>query len=286
MTATAQRRLDTVLVDRGLARSRRVAAELVADGRVQVGGSVARKPSQVVPADVVVDVRADGTEYVSRAAHKLLGALADLADLGAAPPAIHDAVCLDAGASTGGFTQVLLEHGARSVVAVDVGHGQLAGTLRADPRVDAREGLNVRDLTADDLTVAPTVVVGDLSFISLGLVLPALVGVAAPGADLLLLVKPQFEVGRERLGSGGVVRSTTLRAEAVVGVARAAAACGATVQAVLPSRLPGPAGNHEYVLRLSRGEAAGAPLPDDVATALAAAVAAGRPALVDGEAHA
>lgn len=156
--------------------------------------------------------------------------------------------CLDAGASTGGFTDVLLRRGAEHVVAVDVGHDQLLPWLRADPRVTVREGVNVRHLRPGDVDPAPDLVVGDLSFISLTLVLPGLLAVAAPGADLLLMVKPQFEVGRERLGSGGVVRDPRLRADAVVAVAEAAVGLGARPRAVVASPLPGPHGNVEYFL--------------------------------------
>lgn len=201
-------RLDVELVRRCLARSRRRAADLVAAGRVEVAGAVATKPAQPVAPDE--DVRVHGTdrpEYVSRAAHKLVGALDELARLapGAVDPA--GARCLDAGASTGGFTQVLLERGAAHVWAVDVGHDQIAPEVAADPRVTVREGLNVRALTVDDVGEPVDLVVADLSFISLTVALPALLAVTRPGASLLVMVKPQFEVGRERLGSSGVVAS-------------------------------------------------------------------------------
>jgi len=244
--------LDSELVHRGLARSRRQAGELIAAGRVSVDGSLARRSAVQVTAehDLVVAVDEADPGFASRAGHKLTGALETLGDAG---PLVRGRVCLDAGASTGGFTDVLLRRGADRVVAVDVGHGQLLPELAADERVDSREGVNVRDLAPGDVDPAPTLVVADLSFISLTLVLPALVDVAAPGADLLLMVKPQFEVGRERLGSGGVVRDPALRATAVVDVARAARALGLDVLAVLPSVLPGPSGNVEYFLWL-RGD--------------------------------
>ncbi|HMO11321.1 MAG TPA: S4 domain-containing protein, partial [Actinotalea sp.] len=186
-------RLDAELVRRGLARSRRRAAELVSDGLVTVAGVTAVRPAHPVAPGDDVSVQA-GPDFVSRGGHKLAGALADLAELGTPVP-VAGAHCLDAGASTGGVTGVLLMAGARHVDAVDVGHGQLATALAEDPRVSAREGVNVRDLGPEHLTGRPAVVVADLSFISLALVLDRLVAVAAPGAQLLVLVKPQFEVG-------------------------------------------------------------------------------------------
>jgi len=251
-------RLDAELVRRGLARSRREAAALVAAGRVRVAGTTVTRPAAPAPADdaLEVDRPADDAGWASRAAHKLEGALLALDAAGIDVP-VRGAVCLDLGASTGGFTDVLLRRGARHVVAVDVGHGQLVDRIREDPRVDAREGVNARDLAASDLAEAPAVVVGDLSFISLGHVLPAVGRVCAPGASALLLVKPQFEVGRERLGTGGVVRDPSLHEDAVLGVARDALAAGWTVLAVVPSPLPGPHGNREFVLVLRRPDAAG-----------------------------
>ena len=261
MAGALAQRLDAELVRRGLARSRRRAAELVAQGRVEVGGQVAQKPSHPVGPDVDLVVAGHDDEYVSRAAHKLIGALDALRSaVGDGAPEPAGRACLDAGASTGGFTQVLLERGAAHVWAVDVGHGQIADTLLSDPRVTVREGSNVRDLTLGDLTgppaglpVRPRLVVADLSFISLVLVVPRLLELAEPGADLLVMVKPQFEVGRERLGSGGVVTSDLLRQEAVLGVAEAARTHDAVVRAVVPSPLPGPAGNREYFLWLVAG---------------------------------
>jgi len=243
-------RVDAALVRDGLARSRRHAAELIAAGRVTVDGAPVRRAALALADGQRAAVVDDGTAddgWASRGAHKLLGAL------GAFDVTVAGRDCLDAGASTGGFTDVLLRAGARRVVAADVGHGQLVERLRADPRVEVREGVNVRYLQAGDVEPAPGVVVGDLSFISLGLVLPALVAVAAPDADLVLMVKPQFEVGRERLGSGGVVRSAGLRAEAVLGVTAAAGGLGLAVLDVARSPLPGPSGNVEYFLHLRRG---------------------------------
>lgn len=242
-------RLDAELVRRGLARSRGRASDLVAQGRVSVDGAVVTKPSVPVAEDSTVVVAGERDEYVSRAAHKLAGALDALGRQG---PVVTGHRCLDAGASTGGFTQVLLEHGARQVHAVDVGHGQIADVVARDPRVVVIEGMNIRDLTPTSIGGQVGVVVADLSFISLRTVVAPLVDAAEPGASLLLLVKPQFEVGRARLGSSGVVKSPTLRAEAVHGVAEAALAHGLTVRAVVPSALAGPSGNREYFLWLVR----------------------------------
>lgn len=241
-------RLDAELVRRGLARSRRRAAELIVEGRVTVGGARAAKPAQQVGEQVEVSVDPGGPEYVSRAGAKLAGALDEIAGLTGSAPTAAGKRCLDAGASTGGFTQVLLERGATGVLAVDVGHGQLVPALVRDPRVDSREGVNVRDLTPADLPWQPDLVVGDLSFISLTLVVPVLAGLLAPGADLVLLVKPQYEVGRGRLGPGGVVTSPQRREQAVLAVATALEQERAAVNAVVPSRVPGPAGNREYFL--------------------------------------
>lgn len=273
-------RLDAELVRRGMARSRRRAVELVLEGKVRVAGAVAGKPAQVVGPEDPLDVDG-GDDSVSRGAHKLAGALDDLAALGTPLP-VAGARCLDAGASTGGFTQVLLTAGAAHVDAVDVGHGQLDPAIAADPRVTAAEGVNVRELTAVMLDAPPAVVVADLSFISLTLVVAALVDVLAPGGELLLLVKPQFEVGRGRLGADGVVTDDALRAQAVLDVVAAAHATGRVEpRAVLPSRLPGPSGNREIFLHLvDPGEQRHRlDLTGELDRAVAAAVA-GRPALV------
>ncbi|GMA26314.1 hypothetical protein GCM10025864_40730 [Luteimicrobium album] len=251
-------RLDAELVRRGLARSRREAAALVAAGRVRVGGATVRRPAAPADGELEVDRPAGDAGWPSRAAHKLEGALAALDAAGIGVP-VEGAACLDLGASTGGFTDVLLRRGARRVVAVDVGHDQIVDRLRADARVDVREGVNARDLEAADLGERPAVVVGDLSFISLGHVLPAVGRVAAADGSALLLVKPQFEVGRDRLGAGGVVREPALREDAVLGVAEAAARSGWAVRAVVPSALPGPHGNREFFLLLVRTAAAPAP---------------------------
>ncbi|WP_127126103.1 TlyA family RNA methyltransferase [Georgenia sp. SYP-B2076] len=243
-------RIDAELVRRGLARSRQHAGELLAAGHVLLDGEVVTKPArQVDPAQALrVDAPASD-DYVSRGAHKLAGALDAL---GAHAPVVAGRRCLDAGASTGGFTDVLLRRGAAQVVAVDVGYGQLAWSLQTDPRVTVLDRTNVRTLTPDMVAPAPGLVVGDMSFISLTLVLPALARAAAPDADLLLMVKPQFEVGKERLGHGGVVRDTALHVESVLTVAAAAAEQGLDTWAVVPSPLPGPSGNVEYFVALRR----------------------------------
>ncbi len=263
----ARRRLDAELVRRKLARSREHASQLIAAGRVTVGGTTASKPATQVETSAAVVVRADESDpdYVSRGGHKLAGAFAAFVPRGLK---IEGRRALDAGASTGGFTDVLLRAGAGHVVAVDVGYGQLAWSLQSDERVTVKDRTNVRELTLDQIDGRPVdLVVGDLSFIPLGLVLPALVGCAAPDADLVLMVKPQFEVGKERLGSGGVVRSAALRAEAVTAVATRAAELGLGVLGVVASPLPGPSGNVEYFLWLRAGAPALDPADVDRAVA-------------------
>ncbi len=245
-------RLDAELVRRGLARSRQHAADLIAAGRVTVRGARAHKPATVVdPADPVSVAADDGdrTGYVSRGGDKLAGALAVFGPDGLV---VAGRRCLDAGASTGGFTDVLLRAGAREVVAVDVGYGQLAWRLRTDPRVGLHERTNVRTLTPETIGGPVELTVADLSFISLRLVLPALAACTEPDGDLVLLVKPQFEVGRGRVDRGGVVRDPALRAEAVLSVADAAAQLGLGTRGVTASPLPGPAGNREFFLWLRR----------------------------------
>ena len=248
-------RLDAELVRRGLARSREHAADLVREGRVRVAGVVATKPASNVATDVAIVVRADPgrPDYVSRGGHKLAGALAAFLPSGLA---VAGRRCLDAGASTGGFTDVLLRAGAAEVVAVDVGYGQLAWSLRSDDRVRVLDRTHVRDLTPDLVGGPVDLVVGDLSFISLTLALGPLLGVVRPDGDLALMVKPQFEVGKDRVGKGGVVRDPDLRAEAVMTVAGAAADRGWGAQAVVTSPLPGPSGNVEFFLWLRKGPAA------------------------------
>ncbi|GAA4913718.1 TlyA family RNA methyltransferase [Streptomonospora salina] len=240
-------RLDAELVRRGHARSRGHAGELIDGGHVLVGGVPAGKAATQVGLDQAIVVRtpADEPAYVSRGAHKLAGAL-DAFGIGASGRR-----CLDAGASTGGFTDVLLRRGAAAVVAVDVGYGQLAWPLRSDDRVTVLERTNVRELDPEQVGAPmPGLVVGDLSFISLGLVLEPLVRCADAGADFTLMVKPQFEVGKDRVGAGGVVREPHLRAEAVRSVAGRARDLGLGTAGVAASPLPGPSGNVEYFLWL------------------------------------
>jgi 23S rRNA (cytidine1920-2'-O)/16S rRNA (cytidine1409-2'-O)-methyltransferase len=244
-------RLDAELVRRKLARSREQAAALVEAGRVQVRGTVARKVAAMVdPADPVVVTGEDpSTEYVSRGGHKLAGALAAFEQSGLT---VENKRCLDAGASTGGFTDVLLRAGAARVVAVDVGYGQLAWPIRTDERVDVHERTNVRTLTPEAIGGPVDLTVADLSFISLRLVLPALAACTRPEGDLALMVKPQFEVGRERVGAGGVVRDAETRTRAVLEVCGAAAALNLGVAGVTASPLPGPSGNVEFFVWFRR----------------------------------
>lgn len=249
-----RRRLDAELVRRGLVSSREQGRAAIEGGRVSISGVTATKAATQVDDAAAIELVAEpGSDFVSRGAHKLIGAL-DAFGLD-----VRDANALDAGASTGGFTQVLLQRGARHVIAVDVGYGQLAWSLRSDDRVTVLERTNVRHLDAsrDELPFPPDLVVADLSFISLTAVLPALVTVAAPTANLVLMVKPQFEVGKERVGSG-VVTSPDLRREAVARVVTAAEAEELAIFGVAASPLPGPKGNVEYFLWMGKvgGDAA------------------------------
>jgi 23S rRNA (cytidine1920-2'-O)/16S rRNA (cytidine1409-2'-O)-methyltransferase len=241
---TRRARVDAELVRRGLARSRQQAAELIGAGRVTIDGMPAAKPATAIAVSATLTVERDERTWVSRGAHKLIGAL-DAFGLSA-----DGRRCVDAGASTGGFTEVLLDRGAREVVAVDVGYGQLAWSLRNDPRVIVLERTNVRELTADMIGGTVDLVVADLSFISLATVLPALTACASDDADIVPMVKPQFEVGKDRVGAGGVVSDPQLRVDAVLAVARRAAELQWHTVGVTASPLPGPSGNVEYFLRL------------------------------------
>ncbi|EQD83020.1 23S rRNA (cytidine1920-2'-O)/16S rRNA (cytidine1409-2'-O)-methyltransferase [Saccharopolyspora erythraea NRRL 2338] len=256
-------RLDAELVRRGLARSREHASELVAAGRVSVRGMVARKSATAVELDapVLVAEDVDDPGWASRGAHKLLGALEAFEPEGFR---VDGRRCLDAGASTGGFTDVLLRRGAKEVVAVDVGYGQLVWKLQTDERVKIHDRTNVRSLTPEEIGGQVELVVADLSFISLKLVLPALIACAAEGADIVPMIKPQFEVGKQRLGSGGVVRDPDLRADAVLEVVRFAENSGLGLRGVVASPLPGPSGNVEYFAWLRVGEGAGAVDADEL----------------------
>ncbi len=250
-------RLDAELVRRRAARSREQAAQLIAAGRVSVNGGRATKSATgvSVDADIVVREDPDRPDYASRGGYKLAGALSDFAGVDSSGLAVAGRRCLDAGASTGGFTDVLLRAGADQVVAVDVGYGQLAWSLRQDPRVLVRDRTNVRSLDLTQTEGPVDLVVGDLSFISLTLVLDALVSVTAPDGDLALMVKPQFEVGKERLGKGGVVRRREDRVWAVRHVADVGAERGWGAVAATVSTLPGPSGNVEFFLWLRHGPA-------------------------------
>ncbi len=275
----ARRRLDAELVRRGLARSRDQAQEFIASGIVTVKGAVATKSATQVetsdPVEVVVD---EGHGYVSRGAVKLNGALDAFAKID-----VSNRFCLDAGASTGGFTQVLLERGAARVLAIDVGYGQLAWPIRTNERVVVMERTNIRTLTAQDIDYLADLIVADLSFISLGLVLPAMVACSADHSDFVIMVKPQFEVGREAVGDG-VIRDPLVRISAVQSVADRAVSLGLEVAGVAASPLPGPSGNVEYFLWLQRGNGGKpvdeAPLPrylrdDDLRQAIITAVEEG-----------
>jgi 23S rRNA (cytidine1920-2'-O)/16S rRNA (cytidine1409-2'-O)-methyltransferase len=231
-------RLDAELVRRELARSREHAADLIESRSVLVAGIPATKPATQVDAETSITLQGKRDDFVSRGGHKLAGALDAFTGV-----IVEGKKCLDAGASTGGFTDVLLRRGASLVVAVDVGYGQLAWELRQD----------IRHLTGEQVGEDIDLVVADLSFISLSLVLPALAAVSKPEADFVLMVKPQFEVGREKLGAGGVVRDPALRRSAVLDVAESAYDVGLGTMGIAASPLPGPAGNVEYFLWLRRG---------------------------------
>ena len=253
-----KKRLDVLLVERGLAESRAQAQALVLAGLVP-GHS---KAGEQVDEDAELTV-AEGRRYVSRGGEKLAHAL-DATGVDA-----DGKDCLDVGASTGGFTDVLLQRGARRVIALDVGYGQLHPRLRADPRVTVLERVNARELT--ELPFAPELVVCDVSFISARTALPPALRLARPGWEALVLVKPQFEAGRAEVGKGGVVKSNETRARVLREVAEAALAWAAETVAVVDSGLPGPKGNREFFLHLVH--ASGARLPDELDRWIDAAVA-------------
>lgn len=263
-------RLDAELVRRGLARSREHASELIAASRVTVSGQLAAKAATAITSDTPVLVRGDRADenWASRGAHKLIGALDAFPDV-----TVQDRRILDAGASTGGFTDVLLRRGAREVVAVDVGYGQLIWRLQNDERVRVHDRTNVRTLTPEAIDGQVEVTVSDLSFISLRLVLPALTTCTRADGDLVLMVKPQFEVGKERIGSGGVVRDLGHRADAVAGVVDAAAGLGWGMAGVAASPLPGPSGNVEFFVHLrAAGDTVAAMRTDTVDSSLRRAI--------------
>ena len=248
----ARRRLDAELVRRGIVATTPEAADAVRDGLVLVSGRPADNPSTLVDQGEAVELAPAGRGFVSRGGEKLDAALERFGI------DVSGRRCLDAGASTGGFTHCLLRRGAEHVIAVDVGYGQLAWSLRTDPRVTILERTNVRDLTSETLSFAPEVVVADLSFVSLRSVVPTLTRLAAHGAQFVLLVKPQFEVGRERVGPNGVVRDPDAWRDAIEGVAEVCMREGLSVLGAMASPVLGPAGNVEFPLRVVHGAQAAA----------------------------
>jgi 23S rRNA (cytidine1920-2'-O)/16S rRNA (cytidine1409-2'-O)-methyltransferase len=246
-----RRRLDAELVRRGLAGSREEAQEAVRAGHVKVRGAPATKSTTLVGADDALALAGPARPFVSRGGDKLAAAL----DAFAIDATGRD--CLDAGASTGGFTDCLLQRGARHVVALDVGYGQLAWALRADPRVTVMEKTNVRELRPDLLPYRPSLATADLSFISLRLAAGPLLQVTEPLADLVFLIKPQFEAERDRVGRGGVVRDPTVWRRAIEDVADAIRAAGAGSSGLIVSPVRGPAGNVEFLLHARTGAEAG-----------------------------
>jgi 23S rRNA (cytidine1920-2'-O)/16S rRNA (cytidine1409-2'-O)-methyltransferase len=255
LRVAVRRRLDAELVRRGLSVSRQRALEAIAAGRVLVGGLPARSAARRVAADEPITVSGDGPRFVSRGGEKLAPAL-DHFDVNVAGRR-----ALDAGASTGGFTDCLLQAGAAHVVAVDVGRGQLAWSLRTDSRVTVLERTNVRHLTPEDIGGAAELGVADLSFISLSVCAPALARCTTGDADLLLLVKPQFEAGRSQVGKGGVVRDPSVHRAVLHRVRDDVARAGVDVVAAMPSPLPGGDGNVEFFFHGRKDVAA--PIADD-----------------------
>ncbi|KAB5608759.1 TlyA family RNA methyltransferase [Bifidobacterium jacchi] len=238
-------RLDMRMTALGLVTTRSKAQRLIRDGHVRVNGDVAVKPALDVDDADAIDVD-KGDDFVSRGAYKLVGAFEAFAADGLPSPEHLD--CLDIGASTGGFTQVLLRRGAAHVVALDVGHGQLDPRVDGDPRVIRMDGVNIRDVTVGDLPYAPAMIVSDVSFISLTYVIPVIASIGAPGAQVVLLVKPQFEVGRAGLDRHGIVEDPALRERALAGVTDCARTHGLDVVATTVSPIEGTYGNVEYLL--------------------------------------
>lgn len=249
MSERLESRLDQELVARGLLTTRSKAQRLIRAGRVLVDGAVIDKPSHPVDRDTDISVDT-GDDYVSRGAYKLLGAFRAFAGRGLVSPQGLD--CLDIGASTGGFCDVLLRAGARRVIALDVGHGQLDPRIASDRRVIEMSGVNIRTVSAQDLPYAPQMVVSDVSFISLTYVIPVIRDITAVGAHVVLLVKPQFEVGRHGLGHHGVVRDPELRERSLATVAQCARQCDLEVAGTAPSPILGASGNAEYLLYARR----------------------------------
>ena len=245
----SRERLDTLLVDRGLAETRAKAQALILAGRVEVAGEVVAKAGTLVAQDAAIALKAAPHQFVSRGGEKLAGALAHFR------VKLKGKVAMDVGASTGGFTDCLLQQGVAKVYAVDVGYGQLDASLRQDPRVVVLERRNIRHLPPEDVPEPVDLITLDLSFISLTLVLPKILEFLRPDGEILALVKPQFEVGKGLVGKGGVVRDPKMQQEAVEKVVRAAESLGLQVSPAYPSPLKGPKGNQEYFLYLiSPGE--------------------------------
>ena len=239
---STKERLDVALVARGLAETRAKAQASIMSGIVYVNGQKVDKAGTPVAADAVLEVRGHTLRYVSRGGLKLEKAMA------AFPITLTDCICADIGASTGGFCDVLLRRGAAHVIALDVGHGQLDPRIAGNERIIEMSGVNIRDVEADDLPYRPSMIVSDVSFISLTYVIPVIARIAAPGAHVVLLVKPQFEVGKGNLGKNGIVESETLRKQALDTVTVCAKANGLDVRATAVSPIEGTHGNIEYLL--------------------------------------
>ncbi|QIG49520.1 TlyA family RNA methyltransferase [Nordella sp. HKS 07] len=238
----SRERLDEALVARGLYPTRSRARDAIKRGTVSIDGSIATKPAQPIAADAVITLADEARQYVARSALKLKHALDHFA---LSPQGLN---CLDIGASTGGFTEVLLERGAAHVTAIDVGHDQFASSLRDDPRVTLWEGLNARDLAADHVKAPLHFIVCDVSFISLKLALPAALGLATAGARLVALIKPQFEAGREAVGKDGIVKDETLRQRICDNISSWLEDQGWVRIGLIPSPLQGGSGNTEYLI--------------------------------------
>ncbi len=244
--AGTKERIDKILVDRGLAQSRERARALIMAGKVVVAGHAAEKPGQMVPLDAEVRLKGEILPFVSRGGLKLQKALDEF------NIDVHGLVALDVGASTGGFTDCLLQRGARKVLAVDVGYGQLAWKLRQDERVVNMEKTNIRYLTPDRLADVPDIAVIDASFISLAKVLPAVMALVCEGGPIIALIKPQFEVGRGEVGKGGVVRDAEKHREVIETISSFAAALGLKVGGITESPVLGPKGNREFLILLEK----------------------------------
>jgi 23S rRNA (cytidine1920-2'-O)/16S rRNA (cytidine1409-2'-O)-methyltransferase len=273
-----RQRLDLELVERGLVASRQQAQQLIRAGRVRSGTTVLDKPGVPVAPGQELAVE-QPPRFVSRGGEKLLAALEAL------PLQIEGRICLDGGISTGGFSDCLLQHGAARIYGIDVGYGQTAWSLRSDPRLVLRERTNLRHLGPADLYGPadpwPDLAVADVSFISLSRVLPALRGLLLPEAEAVLLVKPQFEVGRGRVGKGGVVRDPEAHADALEAVIAAAAALDWRPAAALASPITGPAGNHEYLIWMRPATAQAVAVNGADMTAAGATIAANPPLVVE-----